>query len=57
MNFGVVAKWLFRRFRSGHPIFCNTSILDEYAKDAPSDQNALDIFEGEWSPYYTELLP
>jgi hypothetical protein len=44
-----LAKWIFRRLKGGHQIFCNTSILDEYVKAAPNDQNALDIFVGEWS--------
>ena len=37
-----------------------TSILDQYIKTAPSHQNALDTFKGEWSsklpPPYAELI-
>ncbi len=45
------ADWLSRRLKVPQPDdgACGASILDEYVKAAPSPQQALDIFRGEWS--------
>ena len=41
-----LARWV--RAPSGGPHGARAAILDEYVRTAPSAQNALDVFKGEW---------
>jgi hypothetical protein len=60
----MLARVFFRLFGQrtapvGEAVETSPGILDQYVKEAPSAQNALDIFKGEWSsmfPRETHLL-
>ncbi len=49
---GRLGRWLGRRANAG----AGGGILNEYVHSAPSPQNALDIFRGEWSSSLPEPL-